>query len=268
MKTLFGRLGRLALVIPALVAASACDIAMADLKAKETSEWRKSYELQPGGRVEIINVNGRIHVEPSGSNTVEVVALKTARASTPEGAKESLGRIEIRDEATASSVRVETKVQRTSGLFNHGGVDVAYTVRVPSGGEVRFTTVNGGIEVSRVSGRINAETVNGGIVARDVEGGSFEARTVNGGLEITLLRMPERGVKLGCTNGGIELRLPGDAKADISARVVNGGIDVAADPGAMQSNEKTRRRFEGRLNGGGPRVDIEGTNGGIRIATR
>lgn len=268
MRTLLPRLGRAGLVIPMLVALAGCDLAMADFKVKETAEWRKSYELPPGGRVEIRNVNGRIHVEPSASHTLEVVAVKTARGATSESAKESLGRIEITEEASASGVRLETKVQRASGLMNHGGVDVAYTVRVPNGADMRFTTVNGGIEVTRISGRIALETVNGGIEALDVEGGSLAATTVNGGVEVRMSRVPERGVKLGCTNGGITLQLPADAKADIFVRVVNGGIDVDADALSIQTTEKSRRRFEGRMNGGGPRIEIDGTNGGIQIAAR
>jgi DUF4097 and DUF4098 domain-containing protein YvlB len=266
MRTLFARLGGAALVLPALLAVSGCDLAMADLKAKETAEWRKTYQLQQGGRVEINNVNGRIAVERSENNSLEVVALKSARGATSESAKEGLGRIDIREEVTASGVRIETKIERGSAFFNHGGVEVAYTVRVPPGADMRFTTVNGGIDVSRLDGRLDVETVNGGIVARDVTAASFEASTVNGGIDVDLLRMPERGVKLECTNGGIKLRLPADAKADISASVANGGIDAAGL--SVDTTEKSRRRFAGRLNGGGPRIDIEGTNGGIRIAPR
>ncbi len=267
MSMLFVRVGGAALVVPALLAVAGCDLAMADLKAKETAEWRKTYQLQPGGRVEISNVNGRIAVERSERNTLEVVALKSARSATAEGAKEALGRIEIREEVTPAGVRLETKVERGPASFlSQGGVEVAYTVRVPAGADMRFTTVNGGIEVARVEGRLDVETVNGGIEAREVAAAAFEASTVNGGIEVDLARVPERGVKLECTNGGITLRLPRDAKADISARVANGGID--ADGLAVDATEKTRRRFVGRLNGGGPRIEIEGTNGGIQIAPR
>ena len=66
----------------------------------ETAEWRKTYELQPGGEVEIINVNGKIEVEPSSGNAVEVVAKKTAKGATPEAAKENLNRVEIVDAST------------------------------------------------------------------------------------------------------------------------------------------------------------------------
>jgi hypothetical protein len=32
--------------------------------------------------------------------------------------------------------------------------------------------------------------------------------------------------------------------------------------------ESSKRRLEARLNGGGPQIELSGTNGGIRIASR
>ena len=46
----------------------------------------------------------------------------------------------------------------------------------------------------------------------------------------------------------------------------NGGI--SADGLSIETTESSRRRLEGRLNGGGPQIRLEGTNGGIRIASR
>ena len=87
------------------------------------------------------------------------------------------------------------------------------------------------------------------------------------GLDVDLARLAGPGVKLSSTNGGIDLRLPSDSKATISARITNGGVStngLQMDPGGQSS----RRRLDGRLNGGGAPVDIEGTNGGIRISAR
>jgi hypothetical protein len=85
-------------------------------------------------------------------------------------------------------------------------------------------------------------------------------------VDVELTRVSEPGVSLSCTNGGIKLRLPADAKATISASTTNGGIDTGGL--AVDSAETSRRRLEGRLNGGGPNIRLEGTNGGIRIASR
>jgi hypothetical protein len=256
------------LIVAAVLAAAAsagCDIVTADFKTKETAEWRKTYQLQPGGRVEVTNVNGRIDVEPSQGNSVEVIAQKSARGATSEAAKQALDRIQITEDASPAGIRIETKLQRTGGLFNHGGLEVSYTVRVPAGAEVRFSTVNGGIDLAGLTGRIKAETTNGGIKARDVTG-AIDASTTNGGVDVELAQLAEGGAKLGCTNGGIKLHLPSDSKATISASIVNGGITTNGLQ--LETTESTRRRLEGRLNGGGARIELEGTNGGIRIESR
>ena len=251
----------LALSTLAVVSTAGCDIVTADLKHAATSEWRKTYQLDPGGRVEISNVNGRIQVTPSDGNQVEIVAEKKGRGPSEAAAKEAADAVEIKETISASSVRVETNSPRTGGMFGRSA-EVTYTVRVPAGADVKFTTVNGGIALSRLTGRINAETTNGGITARDV-GGPIEATTTNGGVDVELTRVAKGGVTLGCTNGGIKLRLPADAAATISARITNGGID--ADGLQLDTSASTRRSLDARMNGGGPSIRIEGTNGGIKI---
>ena len=63
MNLMSGRLRAVTCVLPVLLMFSAgCDIAMADFADQESAEWRKTYELQAGGRVEISNVNGKIEV--------------------------------------------------------------------------------------------------------------------------------------------------------------------------------------------------------------
>jgi hypothetical protein len=262
---------RVTFLLPVLVVASAeaagCDIAMADLREKQTAEWRKSYELQPGGRLEISNVNGKIDVQPATGTTVEVVVEKSARAGSVEAAKEAIARIEIQETVSPSNVRIETKVQRrTGGLFGGWNQEVHYMVKAPPSTEVRLNTVNGGIEIAGITGRITAEATNGGVKAHDVSG-AIDASTTNGGVEVDLAAVADAGVKLGCTNGGIRLRLPTTAKATIAARITNGGINTDGI-NLETAGEASRRRLDGRMNGGGPRIELEGTNGGIRISAR
>jgi len=248
-------------------AAAGCDIVTADLRSEETAQWHKSYTLDANGRVEIANINGRIRIEPSEGNAVDVSALRKARGASPEQAKAALERATIVETVTGGTIKVETKVARLEGIvLNGGNAQVEYTVKVPAGAEVKLTTVNGGIEITGLKGRVTAETTNGGVEARGVAG-QLAASTTNGGLDIDLATVSEGGVKLECTNGGIKVRLPRDAKATISASITNGGISAGNLPIDI-TGENTRRRLQGRMNGGGPRVDIEGTNGGITLAAR
>lgn len=268
MNSMTTRARALAVLLPLLLVASAgCDIAMADFREQESAEWRKTYQLQPGGRVEIGNVNGKIEVTPAEGNTVEIVATKIAKASNKDAAKETLGRIEIREAVTGGNIKVETQVARSEGgLFNHSNWTVHYIVKVPANAELKLSTVNGGVQITGVNGHVTADTTNGGIKAFDVSG-TIEATTTNGGVEVELSKVPEGGVKLECTNGGIRLRLPSDAKASISARITNGGIDTEGLTIASRG-ETSKRRLDGDLNGGGPRLTLAGTNGGISISAR
>ena len=262
------RIRLLACLLPLLAAASAgCDIAMAEQKEKATAEWRKTYQVQADGRVEISNVNGKIRVLPSSGNAVEVVATKIGRGATQEAAKENLERVEIRESASGNTIKIETHHNRGGGgMFGQNHASVEYEVRVPASAEVKATTVNGGVEINGVEGRVVAEATNGGIEGRGI-GGPIDATTTNGGVDVELTKVADGGVKLECTNGGITLRLPTDAKASISARVTNGGIDTGG-LALKARGEATRRRLDGDLNGGGPRITLEGTNGGITLVAK
>jgi hypothetical protein len=244
----------------ALPLTAGCDLVTAQESAR--SEWRKSYPLADGGRVEIDNVNGKIEVEAWDENTVDVRAERIGKGTTPDGAKRALERVEA---ITPAQVRLETKVARATSWLG-GGAEVRYVVKVPAGAEIDVETVNGGIDVSGVRGPVTAETTNGGVTARRI-GGPIDASTTNGGVDVDVDEVAERGIELGCTNGGINLRLPRDSKATLDARITNGGI--SADGLDLElTGQASRRRLEGRLNGGGPRIVLAGTNGGIRISPK
>ena len=255
----------LALVATALVALTGCDLMMTDLSARATDEWKRSYTLAAGGRIEVLNVNGKIEVEPSSGNTFEVRAERVARGASEAAAKEALARIEIVEQASDREVRIETKVTRT-GMFNHGGGEVRYFLKVPAGADLRVRTVNGGISLAGVSGTLKAETTNGGVNGKRLTG-SVQAGTTNGGIEIEMDKVAEGGLQLETTNGGIDLRIPKDAPVTISARLTNGRID-ASSLSIQVDGEVSRRRLDGKMNGGGPRISLETTNGGITIGAR
>lgn len=254
-----------AVLAAALVALTGCDLMMADLSAQATDEWKKTYTLAAGGRVEVLNINGKIEVEPSSGNAVEIRAEKIARGASEAAAKEALARIEIVEQASDREVRVETKVPR-GGPFSRGGTEVRYLVKVPAGLEVRVRTVNGGVSLDEVSGTLKADTTNGGITGRDLSG-SLEAGTTNGGIDVEMNTVAEHGIRLETTNGGIDLRIPKDTVATISARLTNGRIDTSSLPVQVQG-EISRRRLDGTLNGGGAPIRLETTNGSITIGAR
>ncbi|MEZ5283358.1 MAG: DUF4097 family beta strand repeat-containing protein [Vicinamibacterales bacterium] len=254
-----------------LVGVSACDVqvggeglsvGLAAGRAQDT--WTRSYALDRGGRLELVNVNGKITAEPSDGDTVELVGARTARAGSDDGAKELLDRVEMREETGSSRVRVEVRAPRTFGMSS---VQVEWTLKVPRGVVLDLRNVNGRIQANGVEGDLHAKTVNGGVEGRGLKLETLEASTVNGGVDIALeAPLPGTGsVTLESVNGGVALSLPEASRASVSARVTNGGVRVDGLDFQL-TGEQTRRRFEGTLNGGGTRVSLETTNGGARIS--
>lgn len=265
-----GTPARLGCLIIATLAVAACDIRsgehgfsldFASGRAEDT--WTRTYPLKAGGKLELINVNGRITAEPTDGGAVELSARRIAKASSDEKARELLGKIEMREESSDTRVRVEVRPPRMSGFSGH---EFRWTVRVPRGVQVDLRTINGGVELSRLDAPIRVQTTNGGVVGKGLTATSVEASTVNGGVEMELAApLPAEGsVNLDCVNGGITLALPAASKATINARVVNGGLSTTGLDIA-RTGEQSRRRLEGTLNGGGARVSVDTTNGAVRI---
>jgi DUF4097 and DUF4098 domain-containing protein YvlB len=250
-----------AAVVAAAAATSACELAFTQFSAEQKDVWERSYALDPKGEVEIRNTNGTIEVEASADGKVSVSAERVAKAGSDAAAKELLGKIEIREEVSDAAVRLETKAP--SGGFMAGHVNVNYRVRVPPTATVRAVNTNGRVTVVGISGRVVAETTNGGVEGRALAG-PVTASTTNGGVEVSLSAVHGDGVSLETVNGGVELAVPADAKGDLSLSTVNGGIDTGS-LNVELVGEKSRRRLEGRLNGGGPRVRVETVNGGVRV---
>jgi len=256
------RVGSVAVAAAAVTWLAACDVSLGNLTGRATDEWTRSYQLAPDGEIRIGNTNGRIDVEASDGTTVEVRAERIARAATDAGARELLPRIKIREEVAPGRVAIET--ERMNGLMIGASFEVRYHVRAPKSAAVDATNTNGAVVVSGFSGKVALRTTNGSVSTRALTG-PVDARTTNGTVNVDLASVNQH-VALQTTNGSVTLRLPEDAKADVVATWTNGGIDVSDVK--MDVSARSRRRFEGHMNGGGTPIELQTTNGGIRVRSR
>jgi hypothetical protein len=246
----------------AAVVLSGCGLPVGPLGIKASETWTHTYPLSKAGEVTIVNANGRIEVEGGEGATVEVQATKIASGATEQLANDLLPRIPIEEHATADFVSVETR--RLNGFLIGASYEVRYKVKMPKGATIRATTTNGGVSINGMEGRVIARTTNGGIMATQIAGG-IEARSVNGGVRVQFVSTGTQPAELRTVNGGIHVALPATAKATVKATWVNGGINLMGLPFEIQ--EQAKRRFEGRLNGGGPSVEMATVNGGITIGS-
>lgn len=272
------KLSVLPLVMAATLGLAACDIKTSadgdfsfDIAAgKATDTWSRSYKIAEKGRFELINVNGKITAEPTDGSEIVVEGRRSAKARSDEAAKELLTKLEIREEVGESTVRVESRPPRLNGFSSH---QIEWVVKVPKGVVLDVRTTNGGVRLNDLSNDIHARTTNGGVKGSNIVPGVIEASAVNGGVEFDLASPLEAGdsIDMETVNGGVELALPNDSKASIEARCVNGGvkvvgIDIKRPDDGNQNDFERRRRLTGDMNGGGARVRMSTTNGGVRLS--
>ena len=255
----------LPLLLVAAAALAGCDVTIKDgdvsfnhFQGRAVREFKRTYPITPGGRVEIVNSNGPIVVTAGEPGSVEVTAVMTVRAITDDRAQEVLAAAKIEEPAGPDHVRVATVRGNRSG-----GLRVAYTVTVPADSRVELTTNNGDLQGKDLRGHLKAMMMNGEIELDGIAG-TVDAAAVNGRMTVKMAEVTG-SVRLDGTNGRVNLELPKDAKAMLTARSVNGGITVRGLTAHEDSSGRRIQNIESQLNGGGPPIDIRVTNGRITI---
>jgi DUF4097 and DUF4098 domain-containing protein YvlB len=220
-----------------------------------SKEFNQSYPLQPGGSLELQNVNGTVDVQGWDRNEVEVHAVKTAKHKESD-----LERVSIEVDAKPDAVAIATRYPQNEGVE----VAVDYTIHVPHSARVEHIgTVNGTLRIAGVESVEDLHTVNGSIEVFD-GGGTVHAHTTNGNVHLELARLPEKtGAFAETTNGSLVLAVPSDMQADVEARCLNGNFSSEL-PMTMESSQRPRE-MHGKLGRGGPPIHLRTVNGGIRV---
>jgi len=231
---------------------------------KETEEM--TFDVSPGARVSLENINGDILIVGGSGDKVQIVANKKA------GKQEYMDELKIVVDADEDYVRIETRHPKSeSSWFNWGNDSsgsVSYELMVPAGVNLdTVSTVNGDVDIEGVSGLVKAETVNGSLEARGLEG-DVNLETVNGSVkaEFDELGAGQR-VSADAVNGKIVLIIPADSSARVNAETVNGSID-AEDFELEAEKGFVGRDLSGEIGSGDARISLDTVNGSIRISKR
>ncbi len=230
-------------------------------RAKASDVWERTYDLGDTPRLSISNTNGGVTVQAHDASRIEVRAERTVQAATDEGARELLAATTITEDVQGSSVSLTT---RRPASFGRGQqAEVRYDVRVPRGASLALRTTNGALSLEGVQGVVELETVNGRLRGRAL-GQVQRAETVNGSIDLSLDQVPAEGATIETVNGSVELTVPAAIAVTVSVRTVNGGIDVNGFS-RVEEGERRRRRYDGKLNGGGPTLRVETVNGSVSV---
>lgn len=262
------------------------------------------HTLAAGGRVELDNVAGEVHVR--GWDRNEVVLTGELGEGQRLDVQSSANRVQLRvvypqNSRNSGGARLELKVPRGAVLaaqtvsadLDLADLDLARLQAQTVSGELRaqgkagessLSTVSGSLQSQLATQRLRANTVSGRIRAGGGAGGdvavetvsgsiSLEAgalsrlrgETVSGSLDIAVAGLaPGGSIELQSVSGGIGLRLPRDISARLRVETFSGNID--SDAGQVEKPEYgPGRSLETQLGSGNGDVSIDSHSGAVRV---
>src|SRR5215831_1104865 len=215
----------------------AATVAMpASAQTELTEKFSKSSHLDPGGTLDLTNINGNITVTGGAGRDVTIDATKRVQRPNANAARTIMQLIDIQVTEQANRVEVRTVFPRPRNF--PGSVD--YTIAVPEDASVTLKTVTGSIRATNVKGELRADAVAGAIAvtgARKLEAlkcvtGDIDivdasaddpvtASTYSG--NVTVRGLKGRALQLTSVSGNIRLE---EAQLDrLVVRTVQGNLD-------------------------------------------
>ena len=193
-----------------------------------------------GGSIEIDEIAGTVDARTSGGS------IRTGRLGGKSKLDTSGGSITV-DGATA-----ELDAHTSGGSIDIG--DIAGTVQAKTSG--------GSISLGRVSGEVYARTSGGDIRIEDAAG-RVDASTSGGTVRAQISRQPAGDSKLSTSGGAVVVTLAPSVAVDLDAHASGGG--VSSDVPITVQGKQDDDSLVGKINGGGPKLVLRSSGGGVRV---
>lgn len=228
-----------------------------DLEGESTWRWRapqleidirvrlpREFNVEArtaGGSVTASNLRGQLDLRTSGGSLRLESLGGTVKARTSGGS--------IRADALDGNVNLHT-----SGGSIH--------VEGATGERLQVTTSGGSIHLDRVTVPADAKTSGGSITIRESRA-PLTANTSGGAINASLDTAPAADVSLRSSAGSITLTLPPTSAFDLDASTSAGSVHSEFPVSITDSGNRDSLR--GPVNGGGPRIHLRTSAGGVRI---
>jgi hypothetical protein len=187
-------------------------------------------------------------------------------------------------ETSGGSISVDKVMGAVKGETSGGSISVSNTkplidmetsggsiTAVNCQGMIKLETSGGSLSLTDLYGNINAQTSGGSVKGSNIEGelvtgtsggsvnltgisGSIDASTSAGGIHVQMNKIGKY-VKLDGNSGHVDLIMPAKQAADLDLRGDNVNLNIT---NASFNGRKEKEAVVGKLNGGGPLVQVHG----------
>src|ERR1044072_1953453 len=246
---------------------------------KERDEFKQTYQLPQGARVEISSIRGSVKITNADGATAEVQVIRTARTRADleyhkievlqtgnplvvRGVQEPEERgrrnIQVNHQILLKLPRsIDLSVTSVSGSVQSGDVDgQAYVSSISGsanfgnvGGKLQVNSVSGSVEVGNVGGEARVNSVSGNVGLGHVNG-SLDVTSVSGGVKAGLMNLSPPGIHINSVSGSIEIGFKSEVNADFTAEHVSGQVYLDV-PNVTRESEEKSSNVRARIGAGG-----------------
>jgi hypothetical protein len=244
--------------------------------ALHADEWNKTYQVGGNPSLHVDTNDASITISRGVSNTINAHIVSDGVAIGSSGVRlterQDGDKVDLQVHVPNQwgihinmhqGVRIEIQVPPQTSLDLHSG-DGHITVN-GTAGQARLDTGDGHVTVQDFSGALHAHTGDGHM---NIEGTftDLDLRTGDGHVNLTVRPGSKlsSGWLIHTSDGRVEAKLPQDLAAELYLHTGDGRIQLDLPVTVNGSLESTRVR--GKLNGGGPLLEVTTGDGGIHIA--
>jgi hypothetical protein len=239
-------------------------------------DWNKTYQVGNNPNLHVDTNDASIDITRGVSNTIYVHVIADGVSIGNSG-------VRITEHQDADKIDLQVHVPNQWGMHigMHRGVRVE--IQVPPQSALDLHSGDGHINVAGIAGQGRIDTGDGSIEVRDFNGGlhahtgdghmtidgvftDLDLRSGDGHIDLTVRPGSKltNGWLIHTSDGRVEARLPQDLAAELYAHTGDGRIQL--DLPVMVNGSIESSRVRGKLNGGGPLLEVTTGDGGIHIS--
>ena len=225
-----------------------------------------SYPFGAGLAIDVVRTSRGIEIGAKGSPWRDIQLVLKVPATVNLDLKSQFGSLDIVGDMTGH-MRARTE----AGNVYFGRVDGSVKAVSASGdvslaratGEIELRSLRGQVTVGTVLERAKLRSVNGGIEVMSVQG-EIEAVAVKGDIVAGIGHNVNGEVNFLAEIGDVKVRLDPTSAMSLEARTSWGRVSSEL-PLKINRGGDGKRRLEGDLNGGGPRIALRSQGGNVMI---
>ena len=238
--------------------AAAASFAAVAAGSASAQDFKKSYDLAAGGRIEVQNMSGNVTV--TGYDGREVVVTGTRKGPDADV-------VEIEDRSSSNEVAIGVKYPHNCNC----DASIDFVVQVPSGTKFEFSKISsmsGDVRIDGVTGEVHATSMSGDVHVGEIAG-TVEATAMSGDVDVDIARLEGAGdLSFTSMSGDVEIRLPADAGADVAIRTTSGEITTDFPIEVHAQKYGSGQWADGKIGDGARHLTLKSMSGDVSFMRR